>query len=139
MKKLLIAIGLIGVLSGVAHAWPRAGYTANITFHNTGDSSKGINVLIDTGTMTSVYVATPSALNSRNTRDRDVILQNPNSFNVFCSTWAAPVFNVGPRWVIMSSTTFHTQSTGSIFCDVDSAAGAGAFTILGRVEYDSKD
>lgn len=140
MKKLFIAIAMVGLLSGIANAWPRYSYTTQPQFANTGDTAQGLFVLIDTGTPKAVYTTIQSPITTKFVRDRQISIQNYNSFNVYCGTSTSVfTYTTGARWIIQSSTTFTTQNTSSIFCTVDPAAGAGNFPIVGRIEYDSKD
>jgi hypothetical protein len=134
LKRVWIAIFLIGVSASFLRAWPRLGSAANIVTQNAGDKARGLSVTVGTTTVVQVITATPYY--------REILLQNVSTgYYIHCGTFSAVNATAGtPRWLLPPKPSgFTTNGTFSIYCILEPAAGSETVEINGSIEFDDKD
>lgn len=140
MKRLLLFVVLTVSFVTISYAWPRLGRGSSPTFHDTGNAAIGFSVAIGTTTKVQLYSVSYSPLNSSDIRDREIMVQQNTSFNLYCSTsstgWTA---SSGNRWVVYSSQTFVTSGLSNMWCLFEPGAGSGTKEVIGRISYDLRD
>lgn len=137
MKRALVLIAGLALVAP-SFGWERLQNGASPQFLNTGDSARGLNVSVGTTTPVAVYTPTMSARTPSRPLDRRIIIQNFTNYTLYLATSTAFTATTGPRWVVVSSGSFTTDDTATIYGLYEPSAGASK-EVNGRVEYDSKD
>lgn len=151
----LIALAVLTLAGKFLCAEPHWNNQTTFMAQDDGDSLRPFSVSIGTTTPVLVYYSTQTAAAARSgyaSPDRVLTIQNPQAYNLFCSTSIGFSATAGNRFEVFSSSVvaagsayrgsnvFETHAAPSqIWCVFESAAGAGLKEILGVVGYDSGD
>ncbi len=135
MKKicLTLLIGALTLSADSSYCWFRLGNSATAIYKNDGD--KGIPFAVSIGTTTPVKVYSSDA------RDREILIQSESTtYYLYCSTYSTVSSSSGNRfWVPPKPGSLTTNSTYSLWCILESAAGSSVISVLGSVDRDAKD
>lgn len=134
MKKLTLALVIIGGFCSGIRAFPRLGAAANLVTQNSGNKAKTFSVTIGT--------TTPVQLFSASENYREVFLQNTDStYYVDCGTFSTVSATAGvPRFLLPPKpAALTTNGNYNIYCVVDPSAGANTVEILSTVEFNVPD
>lgn len=133
MKRLILALAMLGAVSGPLHARSIDTRGSGTTVIDTGDCSGGFNVSV--GSATTVLISSSAANEKKIWRVRTFQVTD-SPYNLWMGTYTPLTFGSGAGWFVPGSTGSYTTRNQSAYYGVlDPAAGAGTATIQGPFEY----